>query len=412
MDKEILDGLKPHEGVTELEIFFYKGISFPDWITDSSLFLNLQTIRLESCTNLQALPPLGQLPSLKCLKLFYLDSIKMIDHCLYGSNERAFPALTHFTCYCLKSCGEWTQPTNVSRFFPILSTLKILHNDALRKVPFHCFSASLTALILDGCHNLNSLAVSLHHLTSLNRLDIQNYRVSISLNTNALMFLEDLVLRNCSKLSIEGDLQSLTNLKSLEIKSCPYLMSNSMHDITNKQKGKNLEVDQPKGLQSLFDLTIDQSLLHNDYHSILGRLPSLRFLHCEGSEQRQFTMDQTLWFQELTSLQELTFCCCYKFTQLPSSLVTLPSLRKLKLYECANLESLPENGMPAFLWELALDKCSQNLVQRCQPGGEDWQLIAHVPFIRIDGKVIGRQQSPAGKSLYWLGLASGGGYIE
>ncbi|KAJ4801167.1 Disease resistance protein (CC-NBS-LRR class) family [Rhynchospora pubera] len=397
MDKEILDGLKPHEGVTELEIFFYKGISFPDWMTDSSLLLNLQTIRLESCTNLQALPPLGQLPSLKCLELSHLDSVILIDHCLYGSNERAFPALTHFTCDFLKSCGEWTQPTNVSSFFPRLSTLQIDHNDALRKVPFHCFSASLTALMLNGCDNLNSLAVSLHHLTSLNLLYIHDYSVSISLNTNALMLLEDLVLEDCPGLSIEGDLQSLTKLKRLEIRSCPKLMSNSMHDITNKQKGKNLEVNQVKGLRSLSDLTIDQSLLHNDYHSILGRLPSLRFLLCQGSEQGQFKMDQTLWFQELTSLQELTFLNC-QFTQLPSSLVTLPSLRKVKLTSCYSLESLPENGMPASLWELALDRCSQNLVQCCQPGGEYWQIIASVPVIRIDGKVIGRPQSSAGTS--------------
>ncbi|KAJ3705722.1 hypothetical protein LUZ61_009427 [Rhynchospora tenuis] len=163
-------------------------------------------------------------------------------------------------------------------------------------------------------------------------------------------------LKPYKELSIQGDLQLLTNLKRLEIRKCPQLMSNSMHDITNKQKGKNLEVNQAK-----------------------------------GSEQREFTMDQILWFQELTSLQELTFSNC-KFTQLPSSLVTLPSLRKVKFNSCSDLQSLPENGMSP-LWELALDKCSQNLMQRCQPGGEDWPLIAHVPVILIDGKVIRRPQS-------------------
>ncbi|KAJ4812808.1 Disease resistance protein (CC-NBS-LRR class) family [Rhynchospora pubera] len=386
IDKEILEGLKPYEGITELAIRSYMGLSFPDWMTDSNLLQNLQSIYLDSCSDLQVLPPLGQLPSLKRLHISVLNSVKMIDHCLYGIDKTAFPCLTHFIFSNLISCGEWTRPTWISRFFPHLSTLEIRYNVVLTKAPLHCFSASLKVLKILGCYNL----------TSLNLLPVNNCDMSTSLNTNALMLLEDLVLEDCPGLSIEGDLQSLTNLKRLEIRKCPKLMSNSMHDIINKQKGKSLEVNQAKGLWSLSDLIMDQSLLDNDYHLILGRLPSLRFLRCEGSEQ--FTRDQTLWFQELTSLQELSIRYS-EITELPSSLVTLPSLRKLELKFCSHLESLPENGIPASLLELDVENCFYKLVWRCQPEGEFWPLIAHVPVIRIDGKVIERPQNSAGTSI-------------
>ncbi|KAJ1701329.1 hypothetical protein LUZ63_001108 [Rhynchospora breviuscula] len=426
IDMEILEGLKPYKGITELTIGFYRGRSFPGWMTDGNLLLNLQTIYLKACFtyNLQVLPPLGQLPSLKRLHLSNIIYVKKIDDCFYGTNQTAFPALTHFVCSGLGDCIGWTEPTGFSRFFPHLSTLEICANPFLREAPLHCFSASLKALKITDCPYLKSLAEYLHHLTSLSLLHVNRCKMSISLNTNALMLLENLRLDNCPELSIVGDLQSLTNLKRLEIKSCPKLISNSRHDIINKQKGESLEVNQAKGLRSLSDLTMDQSLLHNDYHLILGRLPSLRFLLCQGSEQGQFTMDQTLWFQELTSLQELTISHS-KFTQLPSSLVDLPSLRKLTVNSCSYLQNrLRENDIPASLWELAIESYSDYQCENDIPASlwelaiesySDYQfgnfgLARHglVNYwsridafqVRIDGRVIERPQtqSSAGTS--------------
>ncbi|KAJ1701331.1 hypothetical protein LUZ63_001110 [Rhynchospora breviuscula] len=253
IDMEILEGLKPYKGITELTIGFYRGRSFPGWMTDGNLLPNLQTIYLKACFtyNLQVLPPLGQLPSLKRLHLSNIIFVKKIDDCFYGTNQTAFPALTHFVCSGLGDCIGWTKPTGFSRFFPHLSTLEINGALTLREAPLHCFSASLKALKITGCPHLKSLAEYLHHLTSLNLLHVHDYEMSISLNTNSLMLLEDLVLVNCRKLSIGGDLQSLSNLKRLEIRSCPELIS--------KQKGKNLEVHQANGLLSLSELYMDKS---------------------------------------------------------------------------------------------------------------------------------------------------------
>ncbi|KAJ4768620.1 Disease resistance protein RPP13 [Rhynchospora pubera] len=167
IDMEILEGLQPYEGTSELTVNGYMGISFPDWMRGASHFLNLQTIRLISCINIEFLP------------------------------------------------FDLWQP-------PRLSTLEIVDNLSLREAPLHYFSASLKALKIIGCHNLNSLAESLPHLTSLALLHVINCQLSISVNINGLTMLEELMLTDCPKLSIQGDLQSLINLKRVDISDVPF----------------------------------------------------------------------------------------------------------------------------------------------------------------------------------------------
>ncbi|KAJ4779241.1 Disease resistance protein [Rhynchospora pubera] len=393
IDKEILEGLEPYHGINDLKVYNYMGSSFPDWMGGA---MSLRKICLVKCHNIEVLPPLGELNFLQHLELEELSSVKIINHYFCGDNDMVFRALTYFRFSELSSCENWTKPP-VAEFFPHLSTLEIMNNNALRETPLHFFSISLKALKITSCHNLNSLGESLRHLRSLSLLHVIYNEMITSFNINDLRLLMDLILRGCPELSIEGDLQSLTNLKRLEITGCPKLLSKGMPEIKSKIKGKGLQVHQEEGLRSLSYLKMDESILQTKYHLILGMLPSLRFLHFQGSEPKEFTKDQTHWFQKLTTLKELTFSNS-EFRHLPSSLAQMSSLRKLMLNSCDNLESLPVNGMPPFLWELTFDSCSENLVQRCHPDkGEDWKLISHVLLVRINGE-ISRPRCLAGTS--------------
>jgi Leucine-rich repeat (LRR) protein len=359
MDLEILEGLKPHNEIRRIGIRNYMGTSFPDWLTQTSYFINLQSVYLRDCTSIELLPPFGQLPSLERIHLEGLKSFKKIDHNIYGNKQTVFPSLREIYLDLLSSCDEWTD-AEVEAFFPHLSILEIVNTQLLNEVPLYRFA-------------------------SLKTLHVMKTTASISLNITTLRFLEKLVLKDCKELSIQGELQTLTNLKYLDVDSCPKLLRSSKYSTTSRQKGKGLQVQLPESFQSLAYIQMDKCLLDYDYPQILGRLPSLQILTFTNFVQ--FTRNDTLWFEELTALRVLYFQHS-EFEHLPSSLAKLSSLTKLELRSCNKLKYLPANGMPPFLRELNMISCSQELVQRCQPDeGDDWPLISHVLLVRIDGRI-------------------------
>ena len=69
-------------------------------------------------------------------------------------------------------------------------------------------------------------------------------------------------------------------------------------------------------------------------------------------------------------------------------LLRLIALKNLGIGRCPNLHSMPEEGLPTSLSFLSVTKCPL-LKNRClREKGEDWPKIAHIPFIKIDEKVI------------------------
>ncbi|KAF3338392.1 Disease resistance protein RGA2 [Carex littledalei] len=371
VDMEVLEELQPHKDIKELRIRSYAGSVFPNWIIQ-----------------IEVLPPLGELPSLKFLQIQHFHSVKLINYHLYGKKQTVFPLLEELFLNTLSNCEEWTD-ARAREFFPRLSKLTITNHKPLREAPLHFFSSSLKELTINECDSLISLEKSILHLSSLTLLKLCNSSMSVSFDPLDMPLLEDLNLENCSELKIKGDLQSLTHLKRLRIVNCSNLLSK--YSTKDQQKGKGLQVHRDEGLRSLTHIEADHSLLHHEYHLILGSLPSLRVLNFKNSEFTRFTNHQILWFQELTALKEIHFSNC-EFEHLPASLTLLSSLKKVVLISCTKLESLSDS-MPPYLQELTLMGCSQNLVQRCQPNeGEDWQFISHIPVIQIDGITIRKPQ--------------------
>ncbi|PHU03926.1 hypothetical protein BC332_29177 [Capsicum chinense] len=94
-EREILDELRPHTDIKELQISEYRGTQFPNWLADDSFLKLLVQLSLINCKDCFFLPALGQLPCLKFLSIREMHSITEITEDFYGipSSEKPFNSL-------------------------------------------------------------------------------------------------------------------------------------------------------------------------------------------------------------------------------------------------------------------------------------------------------------------------------
>ncbi|XP_056162300.1 putative disease resistance protein RGA1 [Syzygium oleosum] len=94
-DEMLLDGLRPHSNLQKLRIKGYKGESFPRWMTDSlvSSLPKLVEVYFSGCERCKHLPPLGQLPHLKTLKISGLTKLEYIESDRSSTSAASFPSL-------------------------------------------------------------------------------------------------------------------------------------------------------------------------------------------------------------------------------------------------------------------------------------------------------------------------------
>ena len=59
--EKVLNNLQPHSNLKRLTIQGYGGLRFADWLGGLAIVINIVSLRLWSCKNVSALPPLGQL---------------------------------------------------------------------------------------------------------------------------------------------------------------------------------------------------------------------------------------------------------------------------------------------------------------------------------------------------------------
>ncbi|XP_077233692.1 putative disease resistance protein RGA3 [Tasmannia lanceolata] len=198
VDEEVLKGLRPNTSIRSLQIVFYGGVSFPDWMmrVDSLSYFSLTEVRLLGCRNCQQLPPLGQLPYLKSLWIVGIDGLKNIGCEFVGETngvKKGFPLLEDLMVIHMPNLEKWCGVEADS--MPKLDKLKISNCPKLQELP-HLISVN--NLSLDCCHEM--VLRSVPRLTTLTSLSITNFEGLISLP--------------------EGLLQPLAALKRLEIERC------------------------------------------------------------------------------------------------------------------------------------------------------------------------------------------------
>ncbi|XP_077225820.1 putative disease resistance protein RGA1 [Tasmannia lanceolata] len=420
MHEEVLEGLEPHGNLKCLGIGGYEGIRFPGWI-QNSLLTNLVEVSLSNCRRCENLPPLGQLPSLKGLRISGMRALKQIDNEFYGNstlNGFSFPSLKGLRLQNMENLEMWAS-VEEGGAFPCLDELMIERCPKLITLP--CFlhlTTSLQHLTIWNCNKLRSLLRELDNFVALKSLKILECKEVVSLpeglqNLTSLEKLEiircenlaslpeeegvvrgfkslqSLVIDGCKKIvSLPDDLRYLTALKKLQILGCDELASSL--DGRRLISLESLEIFSCKNMVSLSDdlryLTALKKLKICDCDELASlpdgmRLKSLESLEIIGCKKMVSLPDD---LQYLTALKELKISNCYELASLAEWVEKLTSLEFLRIINCGKMTSLPAGLQRLTALQLLYISDCPNLGRRCErERGEDWHKIAHVPYILI-----------------------------
>ncbi|KAL8532070.1 hypothetical protein ACS0TY_008616 [Phlomoides rotata] len=357
--EEVLQGLQPHQNIEKISIASYHGSRFPGWMS-TLVFQKLKEISLEDCPRCEHLPPLGKLPSLTCLSLYKMNSIKCLDGECYGDGETSFPALTRLEIWCMPNFERWTI-NSAKVFLPCLDSLDIHLCPKLAGLP-----ELPTLKRLSISSSSTSILKSITFLTSLTSLNISNFPELVVLPTGLLQNLKALEILNIGSLPIQtlsNVLDNVSALKRLSFDSChnleflpedfKYLSSLEWLDISGSDGLRSFPTSLLKGLCSLRSLWFQNC---KKLKPLLGPLerspPALRDLGLNGLPELEYLPENV---QLLTSLEELRIWNCKKLKSLPDGFKDLTSVRTLDIRGCAQLEKRCKN--PKVLEWLDISAC-------------------------------------------------------
>jgi len=381
-DQGVLNALEPSSQIKDLKICGYRGSILPCWMTklnDSSFcagivfkqaslcqFLSLTEMTLEEFPHLKYIRGLQEFPSLKFLSLVKMPNL-----------EELWTTTTSFEIQ-----GEESEPQHC---FPVLSEVCITGCPKLIVKPY--FPPSLVTLSFEESNEqLLSLGSFSHPLPPPANESSSSFNVH-----SAAPCLRELRLRKMMGSSSNWELlQSHTELETLHIECCNDL----------KQLPDNI-----RNLTSLRVLCIQGCLNLTMLPEWLGELRSLQFLfffmtpmlHSLPESTKHLTSLTSLqicrWdemkqlpdvIQHLTSLELLNLVLCHALTELPEWIGQLSALRTLKIQLCPGLQCLPQSLQRlTALRELHIGGCPGLLSRYKQGVGPDWQLISHIPNIRM-----------------------------
>lgn len=155
-DEVVLESLQPHNYIRQLVISGFRGLNFCSWLGDRSLF-SLQELELCKCYYTDHLPPLGQLPNLKQLKLTSLWKLRSIGPEFYGDCEAPFQCLETLVVQNLVAWEEWWLPENHPHcVFPLLRTIDIRGSHKLVRLPLSNLHA-LAGITVSSCSKLETI---------------------------------------------------------------------------------------------------------------------------------------------------------------------------------------------------------------------------------------------------------------
>ncbi|GLT56947.1 hypothetical protein SLA2020_299590 [Shorea laevis] len=230
-ETQVLEWLKPHEGLKQLRINCFGGLEFPSWVGDPS-FSNLEYLELCNCKS-TSLPSLGQLPQLKELIITGMDALEIMMLEFDGGNSSstsAFPALESLNLQdCPKLVGKLPKCT------PSLKKLKIFKCPELRY-------SSLSLLLLEKLHIEECSEVVLRSMVNLTSLKTSSIRKISKLTclpksfVESMITLKDIKIESCNELTClweEGvNILNLACLEKIEVRECLVLLL-----LTGKDQG-------------------------------------------------------------------------------------------------------------------------------------------------------------------------------
>ncbi|KAL4393006.1 hypothetical protein AHAS_Ahas02G0008800 [Arachis hypogaea] len=342
-ERDMLEGLQPHNGLKELRMEGYEGKRFPDWVGHCS-YNKMTRVTLTSCKNCCMLPSLGQLPSLKSLRIQGFLELKRIGDEFYKNDSdhhslpiAPFPSLETLEFDKMPCWEEWHVPHPEA--FPRLRRLEIrncpmLTGDMLNDILWR----------RDCCLREDEEGRSDEMVGGGDALSIRPSQ-SFNARSNCLpKSLQKLKISRCPKFEFLEQQQRKCDLVDLQIQySCDSLSSLSLDVFPNL---KNLEIEGCRNLESVS--------MSDAPHAALQRLsiydcPKLVSLAGEGLAAPNLTY--------------LNVSKCYWLEALPQDMNNLlPSLQFLDIYGCSKICSrLPEGGLPPNLKSLTVGGCEEHM---------------------------------------------------
>ncbi|KAL5717395.1 hypothetical protein ACHQM5_010401 [Ranunculus cassubicifolius] len=447
-ETDVLENLRPHESLEELNIVGFKGSHFPSWI--SSISANLLKLKLYRCKYCSELPALGKLPSLEMLEIIELSSVKHIGSEFYGlkdvgifsgagSTVVAFPKLEILEFLNMEQWEEWKLPISLDRkIMPCLSKLTLYDCPKLKALPGLGKLESLESLEVnilssvkmvgleflgisdDGDDSYRSKVdgedvmqnVIFSRLTNLFFGNMKEWEVwkfpLVHKRDGGLLVImpciRKLRLLNCPKLRT---IPCLTNLTSLETIHFDYLssaeFSESEEAVSNTIGGERGYIKLPCLRQLHFEYCItlkaipqymlSDTLRKLEIHKcpkltgIQPRIPSLLEHLVLRWDVGVFSRSLPLNSSNCPNLR--SFSIIYSLhSSLPEGFNQLTAIQQLEFCGCANLDfDLNELKHLTVLQQLIVYK-SPMLEERFRKG-EDWRsILSHVPYIEINDKEI------------------------
>ncbi|XP_028550828.1 uncharacterized protein LOC110095145 [Dendrobium catenatum] len=358
-DENVLNNLRPPKCLRNLHIKRYMGASSAIWMNNVNLISNLEKINLSDCLECETLPPFGQLPFLKSLKLWNIPKVKWLESKINGNDKyRAFPLLEVLSIYRLEALEDWFEAGAAAEdgcFFPCLIELEIENCPKLKELP------SLPP-------KLKRLSISNIGWTTLNFCS----------NSNPIP-LQSLLINQCpniTSLPLSDEIARLAALRYLTIIKCPNLIS----------LGRYREVESTNNCHLMLSCLFisDPSVLLMEPLRSIASLKTLSI--SKNDEVVSFPNEAEQWSLNVkSSLSVLQFSDLKSLESLPSSLESLSSLQKLSILNVRMLRELP--NLPPSLERLEIWGCHPELKERYrEDGGSDRHKIAHIPNIIISTK--------------------------
>ncbi|BAS93754.1 putative disease resistance protein RGA3 [Oryza sativa Japonica Group] len=342
--EEVLDALKPPNGLTVLKLRQYMGTTFPIWMENGITLRNIVKLKVTDSINCMKLPSVWKLPFLEVLRLKDMKKLKYLCNGFCSDKECdhqlvAFPKLKLLSLERMESLENWQEydveqvtPAN----FPVLDAMEIIDCPKLTAMPNAPVLKSLSVIGNKILIGLSSSVSNLSYLYlgasqgSLERKKtlIYHYKENLEGTTDS----KDHVLAH--------HFSSWGSLTKLHLQGFSALAPEDIQNISGH-------------VMSVQNLDLISCDCFIQYDTLQSPLWFWKSFACLQHLTIEYCNSLTFWpgeeFQSLTSLKRLDIRYCNNFTGMPPAQVSVKSfedegmhnLERIEIEFCYNLVAFP-----------------------------------------------------------------------
>ncbi|KAL1109567.1 hypothetical protein V6Z11_D03G186100 [Gossypium hirsutum] len=365
---KIGDGLSTSTCLKELDLRYCSDLSS---IPNLEGFSSLQNLSVKRCDKLEVLPITGGCSSLEKLRIVGCGKLSKIGDGLSTST-------------CLKeldldNCPDLSSIPNLEGFSS-LQYLSVGSCNKLEVLPITGGCSSLEKLCILGCKKLSKIGDGLSTSTCLKKLDLCGCPDLSSIpNLEGFSSLQYLSVGSCNKLEVLPITGGCSSLEKLRICDCEKL--SKIGGLSTSTCLKELDLDNCPDLSSIPNLEGFSSL---QYLSV-GSCNKLEVLPITGG---------------CSSLEKLWILGCKKLSKIGDGLSTSTCLKKLDLYGCPDLSSIPNLEGFSSLQYLSVGSCNKLEVLPITGGCSSLEMLCILGCEKLSKIGDGLSTSTCLKELY------------